>query len=308
MYDQRLIPTFPLVENAVLALLSPDGRTRKSGLKKYNTLIKQYGSQFMLDGYLYTSLTEEEQEGHRKRDRKYFRNLRQIWNGQALVKFGQIPSQTYNEIKRIFGSFKQFLQTFHNKLLTIDTVSLGRLPTDEETRNLNFMLDIILTDPHIRECYDRWASNYITGIYNKSSSEYKYEKRKLNFSDVPAREASLISICNKYIHTELDPDGETIHDMIKNGNHVDYQCWINLLLDLLKESKVARYGTLTRDSLIKELGRSELTGGNGFTITELEPFFQRHRIQVRIFNAAGSRIYCHNPDILIAISKSYMFY
>ena len=87
----------------------------------------------MLDGYLYTSLTEEEQEGHRKRDRKYFRNLRQIWNGQALVKFGQIPSQTYNEIKRTFGSFKQFLQTFHNKLLTIDTVSLGRLPTDEET-------------------------------------------------------------------------------------------------------------------------------------------------------------------------------
>jgi hypothetical protein len=143
-----------------------------------------------------------------------------------------------------------------------------------------------------------WGDSYITGIYLVHSYEYKFEKRRLNLMDVPARDSDLLMIQNKYyLHSEIDPDADTIADMMKDESYVKYQCWVTLLLILLQESKLAKYKNLTRSSLIKELGRTELTVGNGFKLYELEHFFRKNRIQIRVYNAFNKQIYSYDPPI-----------
>jgi hypothetical protein len=136
-----------------------------------------------------------------------------------------------------------------------------------------------------------WGRDYIVGIYLNNWFDYKYKKREIDFRDISARDPDLISITNKYVHTEIYPEGETIGKMMENGQYVKYQCWPKLLLQLFSESDRSRYRDITYKSLIQELGRTELTVGNGFKLYELDGFFERNRIPVRVYNAYNNLIF-----------------
>jgi hypothetical protein len=64
--------------------------------------------------------------------------------------------------------------------------------------------------------------------------------------------------------------------------------------DTLLSKDKQRY-RLTREKLLQIIGRTEETIANGLTIQEMEPFFVKFRLQVRIFDACYNCIYEYDP-------------
>ena len=83
-------------------------------------------------------------------------------------------------------------------------------------------------------------------------------------------------------------------------NYIDNECWLNALIhfygdSLLKQNK--QRDVITRPILLNLIGHTEESIKSGISINDLKPFFQKYRIQVRIFNDLNKIIFKYDPEV-----------
>jgi hypothetical protein len=101
------------------------------------------------------------------------------------------------------------------------------------------------------------------------------------------RSTENIAIKYAYINNELDLSKNTFKEAIEKKKYIKNQCWINTLMDVYEDNllSVGKQGyRLTREKLLKIIGKTPEAVANGLTIQDMEPFFVRFRLQVRIFD------------------------
>eukprot|EP00438_Fugacium_kawagutii_P000596 Skav236168 [mRNA] locus=scaffold298:273670:276849:+ [translate_table: standard] len=105
-----------------------------------------------------------------------------------------------------------------------------------------------------------------------------------------------VSIYNKYIHTPITTNAQTVRDAISKGHYIDNECWINLLTDFYADTIMNERTRkrLTREKVIEIIGRNDFHE-KGASIQEMEAVFKAYGLQVRIYNLFTSLIYKYDP-------------
>ena len=120
---------------------------------------------YYLKVILYTSpddqsKQDENQERSRAKKKKYsyFKGLRQIYIGGVQVNL-KFP---------LTQNIVEFLLTHHRSLLTIDKKvleSLGREESEENTEDFRRMINILITNLSLKQMFQEYGQNYVSGIY-----------------------------------------------------------------------------------------------------------------------------------------------
>ena len=110
-----------------------------------------------------------------------------------------------------------------------------------------------------------------------------------------------MSMYHKYIDTVLNLEADTLKEALDNKTYVKNECWINTLYDYYKDDllnleKSKRY-CITKAMILETIGKTEENIKQGVSVLEIQPFFEKHRLSVRIINELGKVIYKHNPDV-----------
>ena len=105
-----------------------------------------------------------------------------------------------------------------------------------------------------------------------------------------------VSIYNKYIHTPITTNAQTVKEAISKGHYIDNECWINELTDFYADTVMNERTRkrLTRDKVIEIIGRSDFHE-KGASIQEMEAVFKAYGLQVRIYNVFKKLIYKYDP-------------
>ena len=105
-----------------------------------------------------------------------------------------------------------------------------------------------------------------------------------------------VSIYNKYIHTPITTNAQTVKDAISKGRYIDNECWVNVLTDFYADTVMNERTRkrLTRDKVIEIIGRNDFHE-KGASIQEMEAVFKAYGLQVRIYNLFTSSIYKYDP-------------
>ena len=91
------------------------------------------------------------------------------------------------------------------------------------------------------------------------------------------RNDSKQSIKYSYISTPLDLSKDTFAEAIKNNNYIKNECWINTLYDFYKDTLLStnkKRNVITREIILKIIGKSEETIKSVISIDDMTPFCQ----------------------------------
>jgi hypothetical protein len=180
--------------------------------------------------------------------------------------------------------------------------SLGREESEENTEDFRRMINILKTNLSLKQMFQEYGQNYVSGIYLIDYNSLNIKKVKpANPATSRKRAAENRSCYNAYITTRLDLSKEFLFQAIERGHHKKNQCWINTLLDvygdgLLSQNKQQRY-VITVDKILEIIGMTNYNIEQGFTIHDFEPFFKKFRIPVRVYDAFKQIIYKYDPEL-----------
>ena len=88
---------------------------------------------------------------------------------------------------------------------------------------------ILRTDPEFNDMAKGDMYQYINAIRIESANVAEGEAQPPENQNL--RDATNISIYNKYIETEIDPSYSTIKEALAKKHYTENECWINSLLD-----------------------------------------------------------------------------
>jgi hypothetical protein len=118
---------------------------------------------------------------------------------------------------------KEFPTEILTKLLTT------REDDDEHTNLYKLAYKILSTSKEFRKIYERGYTQAVyIHSYDSVNPTRRYVPREEELRSVD------ISIYNKYVHTTVNIECETLRDAIKKGEHVENECWINAITDNYK--------------------------------------------------------------------------
>jgi hypothetical protein len=105
---------------------------------------------------------------------------------------------------------------------------------------------------------------------------------------------------SRLISTTRDVNSDTLRDAIENKTYTPNECWINTIMDfysdtILSPNKAVRY-RITREKLLQILNVSEETVKNGLTVNDVVPFFEKFKLQLKVFNEVGKLIFKFTPE------------
>jgi hypothetical protein len=250
---------------------------------------------------------KKEEELAKKKKTKYFKGLRQVFSGEILLTFKH----------PMIANTEQFFGKHLQQLLTIDADYLAKRQqelTDEMREDFKEMRDRLKTNPDQKRLFDDYGDSYVTGIL---LLHYKLNQARTVKPANPKRTAKQttenIAIKYAYISNELDLSKNTFKEAIEKKHYLKNQCWINTVMEVY-ENNLLGY-RLTHEKLLRIIDKTEDTVKKGLTIQDMEPFFVKFRVQVRIFDACYNCIYeyeprfrNHNNKPLYALAKNNHIY
>ena len=111
-----------------------------------------------------------------------------------------------------------------------------------------------------------------------------------------------VSLFNRYVQTELNPDCLRFKDAIKKKGHADNECWMNTLLDhysetLFKHKRGSLARNMCREKILELIRKTdEEFKQNGASINEMERVFKEFKIKARLYDIDSNLIYKHDPE------------
>eukprot|EP00438_Fugacium_kawagutii_P025372 Skav203192 [mRNA] locus=scaffold3430:4676:8188:+ [translate_table: standard] len=111
-----------------------------------------------------------------------------------------------------------------------------------------------------------------------------------------------VSIFNRYIQTEVNPDCLRFKDAIKKKGHVNNECWMNTLLDhysdtLFKHKRGSLARNICREKILECIGKTdEEFKQRGASINEMEKVFKEFKIKARLYDIDSNLIFKHDPE------------
>ena len=180
----------------------------------------------------------------------------------------------------------------------IETVIKRRITKQYDKFLFKRLMLILRTDPEFNEMARGEMYRYIDAIRIESANIAEGEAQPPENQHL--RDATNISIYNKYIETEIDPSYSTIKEALAKRHYTENECWINSLLDhypdLMRQKRGSLSKTLTRQHMLELLHTTEEEFKNkGATTTQMENVFKEFNITARLFDFNGKLIYSFDP-------------
>ena len=191
------------------------------------------------------------------------------------------------------------LQDAYNKL-----VESTQIVNNYDTTDLfHAMMEILKTNKEMKEYLDQSTSTGIDAIYLIKFMPDKTSGKKSIYKPLDTKlqnSSECVSMFSKYISTTLNLNYDNLKEAIKVKNYIDNECWINTIMDfygdtVLSHEKSLRY-RITRPKLLEILNVSEDTITQGLSIKDVVPFFEKFKLQLKVFNESGKLIFKYIPE------------
>jgi hypothetical protein len=165
------------------------------------------------------------------------------------------------------------------------------------------MVDIINTNSEIKGFLAESVSGGLDAIY---LVKYIADKRKSKTSIYKPLDTKLqnssecVSMFSRYNSTALDSNCDTLREAIENKSYIPNECWINTIMDsysatILSQSKALRY-RVTREKLLELLNVTEANVKEGLKVNDVVPFFEKFKLQLKVFSEIGKLIFKFIPE------------
>ena len=208
------------------------------------------------------------------------------WQG-LYVMFPQDPHRQY-QVK----APKTFPQNIVKRVVGIDK-------TKKEANLFRLGIKILLTDGEFEHLYDSLVSGFgIVGFKIFTVDSIDSSKSKHKPLDKNLKDSLKISMNNKYMKTEIDTSFDTFVEAIAKKNHVKNECWINTIVDVYGDSLMSstRKERVNREKILQIINKTEETVKNGISVKDIKPFFEKYRLQLRVFDEYIRPIFKYDPE------------
>ena len=140
---------------------------------------------------------------------------------------------------------------------------------------------------------------YLAGIY---ILKVETSHSQINTAFIPKkaknRDGEQIATYYHFATTELDLEANTFKDAIAKGIYVRDECFTNSIHDfygdnLLRADK--KRNVITRPSILATVGKTEENAKEGLSIEDVLPFFEKHRLQLRVYDKFYNMVSKYDP-------------
>lgn len=177
------------------------------------------------------------------------------------------------------------------------TKQVIRSDSKKQLRFFRAGITIFLTDDEFKDLYDK-KGHYITAFkiftvdsIDTSKSQHKPLEKKL-------KSGEKVSINNKYIETTVDTSFDTFVEAIAKKNHVRNECWINTLVDVYGDTLMSnrKREVVNREKILEIIGKTEESIKEGISVKDVQPFFEKYRLQLRVFDEYMRLLFKYDHD------------
>jgi len=134
---------------------------------------------------------------------------------------------------------------------------------------------------------DMSGKSYLEAIYLMSIYEIAKEEEEHDPKKKKTKDGERISAYYRFTTTTLDLEASTFAEAISKSNYVKDECFLNSIYDFYRDSLLRSdksRNVITRASILQTLGKTEQNVKDGLSIQDVLPFFEKHRLQLRVFN------------------------
>ena len=112
------------------------------------------------------------------------------------------------------------------------------------------------------------------------------------------KDTEKIATYYRFSSTELDLEASTFKDAIAKQRYVKDECFLNSIYDhyrdnLLRTDKSRN--VITREAILKTIGKTEENVKEGISIQDVVPFFEKHRLQLRVYDKFYNQVFAYDP-------------
>jgi len=218
----------------------------------------------------HNGLTSKDNEKYKNYIRKVYKGYHQYFSGHLQI------SVSDSDVKLLSNNINKFV-----KETDIDTK--GKVGPNPVFYNIK---KIFKTDDEFKERV-KHDEEYIAALYILELRTYE-NVEPVNPAKIPKRAGNKSNIYYKYCSTTLDLTKNTFRQALEKKNYKRDECWLNTIYDhyrdsLLNPNRSQRY-VITREKILDTIGRTEETIQDGLTIDDILPFFQKHKLRLRVFD------------------------
>ena len=134
---------------------------------------------------------------------------------------------------------------------------------------------------------DMTGNSYLEAIYLMNIFDSDTKGNKFEPKSKRHRDTDKISAFYRFTTTTLDLEASTFKEAISNSKYVKDECFLNSIYDFYHDNLLRTDKTrnvITRVSILRTIGKTEQNVKEGLSIKDVMPFFEKHRLQLRVFN------------------------
>ena len=149
-----------------------------------------------------------------------------------------------------------------------------------------------------KDLMESTGKTYLAAVYlmNITDSETKgraFEPRKRK-----NRDTTKVGAYYLYNYVAMDLTKDTFKEAIQNNNYTKDECSLNTIYDFYRDNLLnpdKKRNVITREIILETIGKTEDNVKEGLSIDDVLPFFEKHRLQLRIFDKFYNEILKYDP-------------
>jgi len=213
----------------------------------------------------------------------------------------------YGDLEQFYiGSFDlrldadevKFLKSVENKMMR-----RGGTEASQEGREFNHLASLMKSKNVVfSHLMDTTGNSYLEAMYvmNLSKSDWTKDGDRIEFDPKRRKNKSTdkVAAYYRYTTTELDLSAETLKEAIAKHHYAKDECFINSLYDFYKDTLMntkRHRNVITREIILETIGKTEDDVKEGLSILDMEPFFVKFRLQLRVFDKFYKLIHKYDP-------------
>jgi hypothetical protein len=139
------------------------------------------------------------------------------------------------------------------------------------------------------------AAVYLMNITDSETKGRAFEPRKRK-----NRDTTKVGAYYLYNYVAMDLSKDTFKEAIKNHNYTKDECFLNTIYDFYRDNLLSpdkKRNVITREIILDTIGKTEENVKEGLSIDDVLPFFEKHRLQLRIFDKFYHEIFKYDPPV-----------